>query len=361
METTVLLRRTRHRGNKVIALFVPYNRDIIALLRTDPSSRWEPGKRCWFFPDMPGKREQIIHLLNGVARIQDECGPDPMSPPSTAANESMTRLREWMEHRRYSPDTIANYLKALELFFGFYNDRSPADITQEDIIGFSREYIIGRNRSVSYQRIFTGALRLFFAQCERRKVGLPEIEHPRYERKLPRVLSKQEVKKLLETLPNLKHRAMLSLVYACGLRAGELLRLKPAHIDSARMIIRIEMSKGKKDRVVPVSEKVLALLREYYKLYRPKTWLFEGQAEGQPYTHRSLQQVMKEAARRSKVKGEVTLHWLRHSYATHLLESGTDLRYIQELLGHSHSKTTEIYTHVTLPALKRIRNPFDDL
>ncbi len=160
---------------------------------------------------------------------------------------------------------------------------------------------------------------------------------------------------------NIKHRTMLSLIYSCGLRCGELLKMKPKDIDSKRMLVMIRLAKGKKDRIVPLSEKVLQLLREYYKRYRPKEWLFEGQKVGEAYSERSLQLVLKHAIEKAGIKKPVSLHWLRHSYATHLLESGTDLRYIQELLGHKSSKTTEIYTHVSTKSIQNIRSPFDDL
>ena len=154
---------------------------------------------------------------------------------------------------------------------------------------------------------------------------------------------------------------MLSLIYSCGLRCGELLALKPEHIDSKRGIVLIKQGKGKKDRIAPLSVKIVAILRNYYTLYKPKIYLFEGQEIGKPYDNRSLQQVLKQALVKAKISKPVTLHWLRHSYATHLLENGTDLRYIQEILGHKSSKTTEIYTHVSTKSVQKIISPFDSL
>jgi integrase/recombinase XerD len=145
------------------------------------------------------------------------------------------------------------------------------------------------------------------------------------------------------------------------LRRSELLNLKPDNIDANRHLLLILNAKGKKDRVVPISDKVIELLRVYYKSYKPETWLFEGQKAGEKYSERSLQLVFKQSLNKAGIKKAATLHWLRHSYATHLLESGTDLRYIQELLGHKSSKTTEIYTHVTEKSLAKIKSPFDDL
>jgi integrase/recombinase XerD len=154
---------------------------------------------------------------------------------------------------------------------------------------------------------------------------------------------------------------MLSLIYSCGLRRSELINLRPTDIDSKRGIVIIRQSKGKKDRIAPLSPKILEMLREYYIGYKPKTWLFEGQIENTKYDERSLSNVLKQALTKSNISKPVSLHWLRHSYATHLLESGTDLRYIQELLGHSSSKTTEIYTHVSTKSIQQIKSPFDDL
>jgi len=188
-----------------------------------------------------------------------------------------------------------------------------------------------------------------------------QLERPRREHKIPNVLSKEEVAAILQALVNQKHRTMLSLIYACGLRRGELLNLKAENVDSKRHLLLILNAKGKKDRVVPISDKVITMLREYYKLYKPKIWLFEGQNDGEQYSESSLQEVLKHAIKMAGIRKPVTLHWLRHSYATHLLEAGTDLRYIQELLGHKSSKTTEIYTHVSEKSLQKISSPFDNL
>jgi integrase/recombinase XerD len=175
------------------------------------------------------------------------------------------------------------------------------------------------------------------------------------------VLSKEEVKLILNAHNNIKHKAMLSLIYSCGLRCGELLKLKQEHVDSKRGVLIIKQSKGRKDRIAPLSHKVIELLRDYYKACKPQTYLFEGQNKGEPYDERSLQNVLKQSLEKANISKPVSLHWLRHSYATHLLENGTDLRYIQEILGHSSSKTTEIYTHVSTKNIQKIVSPFDYL
>ena len=154
---------------------------------------------------------------------------------------------------------------------------------------------------------------------------------------------------------------MLCLIYSCGLRSGELLSLRMEDVDSKRNLLLVKLGKGMKDRIVPLSPRILDILREYYKAYKPQKYLFEGQIKGERYDERSLQKVLKFSLAKTKIKKPVTLHWLRHSFATHLLEGGTDLRFIQEILGHSSSRTTEIYTHVSTKSIQKIISPFDTL
>ena len=186
------------------------------------------------------------------------------------------------------------------------------------------------------------------------------IDRPFKPKKLPVVLSEEEVKRIIQSIDNLKHRCMILLIYSGGLRISELINLKISDIDSKRIMIHIKGAKGKKDRMTLLSEKVLLQLRVYFKEYKPKEYLFEGQAGG-IYAARSIQTLFVHACRKAKIIKEATVHTLRHSFATHLLESGTDLRYIQVLLGHESSKTTEIYTHITTKGMDQIKSPLDRL
>ena len=275
--------------------------------------------------------------------------------------QHLISFKNYMNFRRYSQNTIKTYADALEVFFRFYKDQAPESLNIEDIINFNISYILKKNLSASYQNQVINAIKLFYRNRFNRAMEVDFIQRPRREKRLPNVLSKNEVKSILEAPTNLKHRAMLSLIYACGLRRSELLNLTLKDILSDRNLLFIRQSKGKKDRVVPISIKLIEILRDYYKAFKPKTWLFEGQEVGKKYSERSIQLVLNQAVEKAKIVKPVSLHWLRHSYATHLLESGTDLRYIQELLGHSSSRTTEIYTHVSTRNLQQIRSPFDDL
>lgn len=275
--------------------------------------------------------------------------------------QHLIAFKNYMNYRRYSENTIKTYSDALEVFFRFFQNKKLESLTIEDIIQFNNDYILRKNLSSSYQNQVINAVKLFYRNRFNKTMEVEFIQRPRREKRLPNVLSKEDVKSILEAPTNLKHRAMLSLIYACGLRRSELLNLTLTDILSKRNLLFIRQSKGKKDRVVPIGNKLIEMLRDYYKAYKPKTWLFEGQFPNTKYSEKSLENVLKQSLTKTKISKKVSLHWLRHSYATHLLENGTDLRYIQELLGHSSSRTTEIYTHVSTLNLQQIRSPFDDL
>ena len=336
-----------HRGESRIAIDFTRTPERIARIKLLEGSRWSATKGLWHLPDTEAYRLQF------------------QLPPKIILNEThsekITMFAHWLRSRRYSENTVKTYTEALRSFLLFYNEKAVSDINDQDIIIFNNDYILRHHLSSSYQNQIVNAVKLFFRTIDNKKLD-PEIIHrPKREKLLPNVLSKEEVKQILEAHSNIKHRAMLSLIYSCGLRCGELLALKPEHIDSKRGIVLIKQGKGKKDRIAPLSVKIVAILRNYYTLYKPKIYLFEGQEIGKPYDNRTLQQVLKQALVKAKISKPVTLHWLRHSYATHLLENGTDLRYIQEILGHKSSKTTEIYTHVSTKSVQKIISPFDSL
>jgi integrase/recombinase XerD len=304
----------------------------------------------------------VWHLPDTLEnRIRFKIAPLENTLPSVEGIAQIEKFKQWMRSKRYSESTITTYSEALKSFLIFYRDKAIVDITNEDVILYNNEYILKNKLSASFQNQIVNAIKLFFQTIRDTKMMVDKIHRPKRAKVLPNVLSKEEIKLILNAHSNIKHKMMLSLIYSCGLRRSELLNLKPADIDSKRGIIIIRQSKGKKDRIAPLSPKILEMLREYYVLSKPKIWLFEGQNIGEQYSEYSLQSVLKQALQKVGNKKPVTLHWLRHSYATHLLESGTDLRYIQELLGHSSSKTTEIYTHVSTKSIQLIKSPFDDL
>lgn len=271
------------------------------------------------------------------------------------------KFKNYLEVRRYGDSTVKSYTEAIKVFLRYFREREISEITNEDCIEFNSNYILKNGYSSSYQNQIVNAIKLYFREVEKSAIDIDQLWRPKRAKTLPHVLNKEEIKQLLQCIGNLKHKCMLSLIYSCGLRCGELLSLKLMDIDSVRMMIFIREAKGKRDRIVPLSPKILELLRDYYKTVRTKVYLFEGQNEGDAYGSRSLQLVLKAAVAKAKIDKPVTLHWLRHSYATHLLDNGTDVRYIQELLGHKSLRTTEIYTHVSQRSIQGIISPFDTL
>ncbi|THD68097.1 integrase [Robertkochia marina] len=266
----------------------------------------------------------------------------------------------WMHQMRYSKNTIKTYIGLLHVFFDFFREKIPTEINLRDIDRFNQEYILGNGYSRVFQNQLISALKLYYMRYHNKELDIMHLERPRKARKLPEVLSKEEVIDLLTAVRNLKHRFLLSLVYSCGLRIGEALNLRLTDLDTTRKFMHVRHAKGAKDRFIPLSDRTLEKLRDYLRTYRPKDYVFEGQ-DGGPYTQSSARQVLSRALAHTNITKHVTLHTLRHSYATHLLENGTDIRYIQELLGHCDPKTTMIYTHVSTSSLQKIRNPFDDL
>ena len=353
----------------LVLLEFDFDYELKELVKTLPGAVWNGRRKAWILPYEDSLLDQMKGLFKGKANLDASAFrrilPEelPAQFPTLKSNLELEiqKFAEWMQNRRYATSTVKTYTQSLSLFFRFMENKNPEEITREDLENFHQNYILRRKYSAAFQSQVINAVKLYFSNQLKRKLEPIEIERPKQPRILPHVLSKEEVKAILQAHKNSKHRTMLSLIYACGLRRSELLNLKLTDVDSKRGMLRINQGKGAKDRVVPISEKTVEMLREYYRLEKPKVYLFEGSSEGKPYSAKSLENVLKQAIEKSGIKKKPSLHWLRHSYATHLLESGTDLRYIQELLGHKSSKTTEIYTHVSTRNLQQIKSPFDDL
>ncbi len=223
------------------------------------------------------------------------------------------------------------------------------------------ELLNQQQNSHSYVNQSLSAIKFLYKHVFNKNEPLCELPRPKKENKLPSVLNKEEVLKIFNQVKNYKHKAILYLVYSSGLRVGEVVRLKVEDIDTERMMIHVKQGKGRNDRYTLLSEVALKALRKYAAIDKPETWLFPGRKEGSFLTERSVQKIFSNACEKAKICKNVSVHALRHSFATHLLEGGTDLRYIQELLGHKSSKTTEIYTHVSNKSLSKIQSPLDRL
>jgi integrase/recombinase XerD len=267
---------------------------------------------------------------------------------------------EKLERMRYSQNTIKTYSHYMKDFMNHFHDRELQTITPGDINRYLLNLIRRRKISASQQNQRINAIKFYYEKVLGRKRQYYQLNRPRKEMKLPKILTVEEVEQVLKHCKNLKHKCILMTLYSGGLRRSELINLKITDIDSRRMLIRITDSKGHKDRHTLLSEKLLKMLRDYFRFYKPEYWLFEGQGGGQ-YSATSIENIFRSALKKANINKHATPHTLRHSFATHLLEQGINLRYIQELLGHSSIKTTEIYTHVSSRQLSKIKNPLDNL
>lgn len=268
-------------------------------------------------------------------------------------------LTKEMHLRNYSHKTIKAYRSCLRSFIKYFSPRHPRELSTDDIRNYLLHLIEKEKLAASTVNQVLNTLRFLYVELYKLPFTIDGIPHPQREEKLPKVLSQEEVLRIFSCVDNLKHKTLLMLIYSAGLRVGESVRLKVSDIDGQRKMIHLRSAKGKKDRYTILSDATLEALREYYKKYRPKDFLFEGQGDRKHLSERSIQHVFERAVKSAGIRKPITLHGLRHSFATHLLESGVDLRYIQELLGHNSNKTTEVYTHVSKKSLGKIVNPLD--
>ena len=355
-------------NNGRLKLIFEYNPVLTKTIKTMPYHSWNHENKQWTIPYSDRFYKEIESLANVLSLkiIYQEQSPDSGKKTrkshydfdnyKTCPPSYILKLQEL----RYSSSTIKTYKAAFDEFINYYHQCDPDQIEESQIIDFLRYLVMERKVSISYQNQAINAVKFYYEKVLKQPRKVYTIDRPRDEKKLPTVLNHREVTDLLKATENIKHKAILMTAYSGGLRVSELIAITLKDIDSTRMQIRIEQSKGKKDRYTLLSKKLLTLLRQYFVEYKPKNYLFEGQTGGQ-YTTRSIQQIMAKSAKKAGITKAVSPHTLRHSFATHLLENGTDLRYIQTLLGHESSKTTERYTHITTKGFDQIINPLDNL
>jgi site-specific recombinase XerD len=269
------------------------------------------------------------------------------------------RMIEDMTMRKFAPRTQEGYIRAVKGFSAFLG-ASPEKATFEDLRRYQL-HLVASHAGVPTINHAVTALRFLFTVTLRKPEIVGRVPFIREPRRLPVVLSPEEVARLLDAAPGLKYKAALSVAYGAGLRASEVISLKVGDIDSTRMVIRVEQGKGRKDRYVMLSPYLLELLRAWWREARPRGWLFPGRDPGQPLTTRQLNRACHAAAQMAEIGKPVSLHTLRHSFATHLLEQKTDIRVIQVLLGHKKLDTTALYTRVALKSLGAITSPLEHL
>jgi len=271
---------------------------------------------------------------------------------------AIDKMNTKLQLRRYSSSTQKVYIGMFRNFLGYTYPTPLHHIGQEKILAYQKHLVIARKVSASYQNQSINAIKFYAEKVLGLERTVYELDRPMKRQSLPKVLAQNDVLQILNMVNNIKHKAILSTIYGCGLRISECTSLKIGDIDSLNQRVWVRNAKGRKDRITLLPERLLDLLRNYYKVYRPKVWLFEG-PDGNQYSVSSIRKVFNKGKQAARITKPATVHTLRHSFATHLLENGTNLRYIQKLLGHSSSKTTEIYTHVCQTDLTKIISPLD--
>ncbi len=377
MKTVITLQKLSHQGAAQIALDFTYNEAVKDYVKRFPGVKWTQTHKCFYVANSTETLHGLFNYLQSGGYFVDYSAFKGKTTPKAEQkklikpdgklfyrdlNPELKQLLKdfanYLRGKRLSQSTVSSYGHFILRFLAQVNPKAPKQWNLRTIETFMEQVMAKEAYSISSHRLCVSALKHFTAFCRIDGFDASSFERPKKSRLLPTVLSKEEVIDLIQTAKNLKHRAILGLLYSGGLRIGELLRLQPKDLDIDRSQIHIKNSKGRKDRTVMMSEVIKPLLLNYIHTYKPKTYFVEGQG-GEQYSASSVRQFLRKTCKEAGIRKNVTPHTLRHSYATHMLENGVDVRYIQELLGHSKPETTMIYTHVAQKHLMQIRNPLD--
>ncbi len=361
---TIKLTPLIHRGLYCISIRGPLNIKANELVRSFPNRMYSKSNGCWYVRYSPATLDLLMQTLAAVCEVKiaipfnESAILRPL--PVKAKLPLPEGYRECLIRMRYSDSTRVTYEAQMQLFLEYLHPGRIQEITKAIINEYMIYLVEKRGVSVSTQNTAINAIKFYLEQVHKGDRTFYYVDRPVKDKLLPSVLSEEEMKKLLMATQNIKHRCIMFLLYSAGLRISELLNLKWNDVDEHRMIIYIRCGKGRKDRITLLSKLALDYLKHYLQLYEPKEWLFEGPGGGQ-YSSRSVNHFIHKYCHLAGITRHVSAHTLRHSFATHLLERGTDLRYIQTLLGHESSKTTERYTHVTKRGFDKLISPLDNL
>lgn len=368
-KVSIEILKKKHKKEVVLLLLFPYNQTIINFLKSLKGFYWSNTLKGWITSYSDEKLSEVkISLQNKAHLVFDTSLVETCNKIGVKNQRSLTEdnkeiIRTYVNYlngKRYSKSTMQTYFTFIADFINYTQPTPLNALTNRDVELFIEKIFIARAYSISSQRQFISALKLFvnlFPEC---KVDSFLLNRPKKSRLLPIVLSQQEVITLLQVTKNLKHRAIIALLYSAGLRISELISLELRHIDITRRQILVKSGKGRKDRYVILANSFLPLLQNYVTTYKPSRFFVEGK-EHAKYSDGSIRKFLHRSTALAQIKKKVTPHTLRHSYATHLLENGIGLRHIQELLGHSKPETTMIYTHVVKKDLLDIKSPLDTI
>ena len=371
-------------GEERIGLNYPPDAIITGLIKSLKDVRWSREKNGWHIPCNKPAYEALVDKLMGIATVENaelrkyleqrkiivkqnqnklSSGTHkmmlnhPLSVPNLSAYE---KFRDMLVLKGYSANNIRNYSNEFHQLLRVLGNKPADTLNKEQLLSYLLWLLKEKGCSETQVHTAVNAIKFYYEQVLGRDKELYDLPRPKKAFTLPDILAEEEIVELIHAIPNIKHRSMIMIAYSAGLRVSEIVKLRITDIDSKRMMIHLRAAKGKKDRMVTLSKKILAVLREYFLLYKPRIYLFEGQNGGE-YSVRSVQKIVQDAKIRAGITKKGGVHSLRHSYATHLLEAGTDIRIIQELLGHNSIKTTMLYTHVANKIMSKIESPLDKL
>jgi len=362
---TIKIKPFEHHKQKCIGLYFDYNREVIDKVKSIVGARWSVSKRCWYFAKDGFNLKNVFETLQPFAYLdysalkgnttQLHQKPKPGKKPEVTIPDAYIDL---LDQKRYSENTKSTYITYFGDFIRHFNDRKLDEITKDEINAYILDLVRKKGISASQQNQRINAIKFYYEKVKGRQKEFYDIERPRCSKSLPKVISEKELIRMVAASSNIKNKAIISLIYSAGLRRSELINLRKQDIMFDKNIIFIRGAKGKKDRTTILSDQACKLLMAYYDEWKPNYWVVEGPDRKQ-YSRSSVLNVVKKTAIRAGISKTVTPHMLRHSFATHLLEQGVNLRHIQMLLGHSSSKTTEVYTHVATTSLAKIKSPLD--
>lgn len=367
MIVKIALKKVQHKQMDKIQITINgFVKNLASKMKKVPGAYWNP-ELGWLIPYNKTSYQKFRQEFTEfeVEIVKDSRQVSELKPESIKDHinelheKAVLKLVEQLMLSRYSHRTVKTYRSFFRQFLAYFPQKLPDEIQKEDIKHYLIHQINKKKWGESTQNQAINSIKFYYEKVLKQPREIYSFR-PKKPFKLPEVLSEQEVVALLKAVTNLKHKLILSIIYSTGLRLGEAARIRIDDILFERKQIFIKAGKGKKDRYVLLSDKIRILIQEYRKLYKPSYWLFEGQY-GEHYSPRSIQQIMRRAVKASSINPYATVHTLRHSFATHMLERGVDLRYIQHILGHGSIKTTEIYLHVQKNAEGQLKSPLDDL
>ncbi len=396
----VQLKPLQHKGMECIGIYFERNAVMQSLIQKEAGGRWSKTNSCWYSPLSKSNYEKLSKTLQGKAELKidelkkylldkkkDNCSA--AIPNKAVAKPTVTKyitkaagnikpqisvhrlskenedasqkFKQQLILKSYSPSTIRTYTNEFAQFLHTIKQNPASEFTTARIKDYMQYCLEKLKLSENTLHSKINALKFYYEQVLSREKFFWEIPRPKKPEILPKVISKERIADLINSIENVKHKTIIMLTYACGLRVSEVVSLRIKHIDGQRKTIFIERAKGKKDRVISLNPNMLIMLREYYRQYQPKDYLFEGQFENEHLSERSMQQVIQNAKRKAGIIQDGSMHMLRHSFATHLLDKGIDVVFIQKLLGHNNIKTTLRYLHVTNKDLVHILSPLEDI